>query len=88
VGHARRLTLAAGRVALDLVAWRDETGWRFTARVRSEDRVSHDFVLRTGRQRLLPGAGGYFQWRSRGVPRVLELWSFDARIQFEPIAWT
>jgi len=86
-GHTRCLTLGAGSLLLDLVAWRDSHHWQFTARVRHEERVRHDAVLKTGRLRLLPDSGGFFQWRSRGVPRLLELWSVDQCIAFEPIAW-
>jgi len=87
-GHTRRLTLGSGPVSLDLVAWREEQGWRFVARVRTGEHVSHDFVLKTGKRRHLPQSGGFFQWQSRGVPRALELWSRDIRIVFESIAWT
>jgi hypothetical protein len=86
-GHTRCLALQAGSVTLELVACRDERGWMFTARARDTQRVRHGLVLRFGRRRLLADANGFFQWRSRGVPRALELWSQDARLCFEAIPW-
>jgi hypothetical protein len=86
-GHTRRLILGCGTMLLDLVGWRDARGWQFTARAGSNGQVHHEFILKTGRKRYLPGSDGYFQWRSKSVPRVIELWSEETCIAFEPIAW-
>lgn len=86
-GHTRCLVLQAGSVTLELVAAKDDQGWMFTARARSEEGVRHGLVLKLGRRRMLADAHGFFQWRSHGVPRALELWSRESRLCFESIPW-
>jgi hypothetical protein len=86
-GHVRRVRLASGSVGLDLVAERGTGGWQFTARAYHDGNVSHDYILKVGGAKLSPRSGGYFQWRTRGVPRQLELNSQNNRITFEQIAW-
>ena len=86
-GHVRRIRLTAGPVGLDVVAEREADGWQFTARAYHHGEVSHDFVLKVGNSRFAPQSGGYYQWRTRGVPRHLELGSLKDQIVFEQIAW-
>jgi hypothetical protein len=86
-GHIRRMRLTAGSVGLDVVAERQFEGWQFTARAYHDGRVSHDFVLKVGGSKYAPQSGGYYQWRTKGVPSHLELGSVKDRIVFEQIAW-
>ena len=86
-GHVRRFRLAAGAIALEVVAERLQDGWDFVARVYKKEEVSSEYALSVNRQRYLPESQGFYHWSSRTVPRHFALLSPDTSIEFEEIQW-
>lgn len=86
-GYIRRVTLKAGQLILELVAERRKTDWEFVARVYEGNEIRHDFVLRAGRNRVLPRSGGFYRWSSVAVPRLVRLNSYDSNISFQELSW-
>lgn len=86
-GFIRRLKLKAGNLVLEIVAERRDNVWEFVARVYDRKEVTNSYVLKVGNRKLLPQTGGFFVWSSRIVPRILNLESFETRIDFEKLSW-
>jgi hypothetical protein len=86
-GHVRRLKMKAGRLTFEIVAERRNNRWEFVARAALGRRVTSQFVLKVGRRKLLPQAGGFYIWRSKSVPRLMRLESYEQSIVFEKLAW-
>lgn len=87
VGQIRRLVLTAGEIACELVAERLQRGWECVARVYESGRVSHGFVLRLGRRRLLPATQGFYHWNAATGPKDIALVSENREITIELPAW-
>ncbi len=87
VGLTRRICLEAGSTRLEIMAERKRDGWEFVARVYEAERVSSEYVLRVGRQKLLPRSQGFFHWSSKRAPKVLRLASNGVEIDFEGLKW-
>jgi len=86
-GHIRRVTLRAGKLVFELVAERRKTDWEFVGRIYDGNQIRHDFVLRAGKNRVLPRSGGFYRWNSGTVPRLVRLNSYQQEIAFEELAW-
>ncbi|MBN1211714.1 MAG: hypothetical protein JXA92_03980 [candidate division Zixibacteria bacterium] len=86
-GFIRRLQLKAKKISLEIVAERRQNSWQFVARVYSGEKVLHDFVLKVGREKLLPFSGGFYQWSSPKVPATVKLLSYERKIVFDRISW-
>jgi len=86
-GLIRRLCLKAGEISLEIVAERQQAEWIFTARVYAEKNVSSEWVLQVSGKRMLPGALGFYHWKSKRTPQRIELKSVDERIEFAELMW-
>jgi hypothetical protein len=86
-GYIRRLRLKAKKIILEIVAERRRNSWEFVARVYAGEKVMHDFVLKVGRDKLLPSSGGFYQWSSVKVPASVKLISYEQNIVFDRISW-
>ncbi len=86
-GLERRLHLEAGDYSLELVAEQQRESWAFVARVYREGKVSHDFVLKAGAQKILAEDDGFYHWTSARTPRTLKLISEAFRIDFQKVSW-
>jgi len=86
-GFIRRLQLKAGKISLEIVAERRHNSWEFVARVYTGEKVLHDFVLKVGRDKLLPSSGGFYQWSSSKVPATVKLLSYEQDIVFDKLSW-
>ena len=86
-GFIRRLQLKAKKICLEIVAERRRNSWEFVARVYSGEKVLHDFVLKVGRDKLLPSSGGFYQWSSTKVPATVKLISYEQNVVFDRLSW-
>lgn len=86
-GHTRRFRLAAGKVALEVVAERLQDRWEFVARVYKDEEVSSEYVLNVNKRRYLPEGQGFYHWSSQTVPKRFAIMSTDTTITFEDITW-
>ena len=86
-GMERHLLFRAGPIALVLNACRDPQGWRFVARVYRKSEATHEFVLKTGREKLRPGFRDCYYWTANRPPRRLQLLSPSLGIDVEDIKW-
>ena len=86
-GYIRRLQLKAGKISLEIVAERRRNSWEFVARVYKGEKVLHDFVLKAGRDKLLPSSGGFYQWSSPEVPALVKLISYEQNVVFDKLSW-
>jgi len=86
-GFIRRLQLKARKISLEIVAERRYNSWEFVARVYRGEKVLHDFVLKVGRDKLLPSSGGFYQWSSSKVPATVKLLSYEQDIVFDKLSW-
>ena len=86
-GLVRRLRLAAPDLDLEIVGEQRRREWRFIARVYRGRTAAGDFVLRAGRQRVVPGGDGFLTWSSSRPPRTVVLISPDREIRFENVSW-
>ncbi|MEE8575700.1 MAG: hypothetical protein V3T31_00460, partial [candidate division Zixibacteria bacterium] len=86
-GHLRRIRLERGNISVEIVAEKQQSGWEFVARIRRDDEVLHDFVMKVGSRKLLAKSGGFFQWSSKSVPHEVSLTSFKQDIAFERLSW-
>ena len=86
-GFERRLRLKAGQVELEIVAERELTGWKFSARVYVNGEPSGGFALKIGRQVLTAEFRDCFYWSSQRPPRTVRLLSSSEEIVFAAIPW-
>jgi hypothetical protein len=86
-GHIRRIVFASSSYRFELVAERRCQQWEFVGRVYYRGRVLNDMVLMLGRQRLIPGLGGFFHWSSKQVVRRLSLMSAERHLTLESPVW-
>jgi hypothetical protein len=86
-GFERRLRLKAGQVELEIVAERELTGWKFSARVYSDGEPTGGFALKVGRKVLIPEFRCCFYWASERPPRTVRLLSTTEEIVFGAIPW-
>ena len=86
-GLTRRICLEANGIRLEVVAERGRDRWEFVARVYDKNQVSSEYVLRVGRQRMLPKSLGFFHWSSKRAPAVVHLFSRTADIEFKGLSW-
>lgn len=86
-GHIRRVIFAAGSYRFELVAERRCHQWEFVGRVYYRGRVLNDMVLMLGRQRLIPGLGGFFHWSSKQAVRRLSLMNAERHLTLESLVW-
>ncbi|MGD8604959.1 MAG: hypothetical protein PVH24_00710 [Candidatus Zixiibacteriota bacterium] len=87
IGLTRRICLEAGNTRLEIMAEQKRDGWEFVARVYQAEKVSSEYILRVGRQKLLPRSQGFFHWSSKRAPRILRLASDGVEIDFEGLKW-
>jgi hypothetical protein len=87
VGLTRRVCLEANGVTLEIVAEREQAEWEFTARIYQKNRVSSEYVLRIGRQKLLPKSQGFYHWSSKRAPGKIRLLSSSVEVRFEGLSW-
>lgn len=86
-GLVRRICLSAGAITLEIVAERQHGGWEFVGRVYDGQEARAGFMLKVGRKRLLPKAGGFYFWKSKSAPRTIALVSGDLNLEFDSPAW-
>lgn len=86
-GLTRRLCLDADGVTLEIMAERQQDQWEFVARVYHKNVVSSEYVLRIGKQKLLPRSHGFFHWSSRRAPGRIRLLSESLEVCFEGLSW-
>lgn len=87
VGLTRRLCLEANRITLEIVAERQQDQWEFVARVYHKKEVSSEYVLKIGRQKLLPRSQGFYHWSSKRAPGKIRLLSKSLEVCFEGLSW-
>ena len=86
-GFERRLRLRAGRIELEIVAERELTGWKFSARAYIDKVPSGGFALKVGRKTLTPEFRNCFYWSSERPPKTMRLLSASEEIVFRAIPW-
>ncbi len=86
-GLTRRLCLEGNGVTLEIMAERGHDRWEFVARVYHKKVVSSEYVLRIGRQKLLPKSQGFYHWSSRRAPGKIRLLSESLEVCFEGLSW-
>lgn len=86
-GHIRRMRFNAGKISIEIVAERRESGWEFIARIYSENSVVHEYVLNVGNKRLLAQADGFYHWTSKSLLQRIQIVSPDQHIEFGGIKW-
>ncbi len=83
----RRVRFQAGKYTIEMVGDRRSEGWDFSARVYVGRKVTSEFVLKVGQQRLVAGAQDCYFWSSRRPPRRIRLLSPDLEIDCGEITW-
>lgn len=86
-GCERRLRLQAGGVELEIVAERELSAWRFSARVYRGGEPVSGYVLKIGKRVIVPEFRNCFFWTSTTPPRTLHLWSQESDVVLKNIKW-